>query len=313
MDTIAIEVVRGVPGEWEQAGRPASPLRQRMLRDMELAGLCRGTQETYIAAVVALQKRSGVRPDRLSERQVYEYILQLRDKQGVAKGTFQTHFHGLKFFYYRCLGLDWGLFTKKKVRLPQQVRLPVPLSREECRRLLAAIEKPVYRLCCSTLYALGLRLRDALSLPVSAIDSENMVVRIVSKRNRERIVPLPESLLQELRAFWVTHRHPVWVFPNVHGTGHVVRKSLYRAFESARQRAGLGSHIKTHCLRHSFATHLLESGVDIRVVQILLGHASLRSTEVYTHLTHAMRSDLRSRLDSMFGQAFPGGHEHDRT
>jgi site-specific recombinase XerD len=313
MAVIATEVAAEVQGDRLEAKHQVSPLRLRMIRDMDLAGLCRGTQKAYIAAVAALQQQSGVRPDRLSEQQVYEHILWLRDQQGVAKGTFQTHFHGLKFFYFRCLGLEWGLFTRKKIRLPQQLRLPVPLSREECRRLLAAIEKPVYRLCCSTMYALGFRLRDALTLPVSAIDSENMVVRIVSKRNRERIVPLPQSLLRELRAFWATHRHPVWIFPNAYGTGHAGRKSLYLAFESARQRAGFGPHIKTHCLRHSFATHLLESGVDIRTVQLLLGHASLRSTEIYTHLTHAMRSDLRSRLDGMFAQAFSGGLKHDRT
>jgi site-specific recombinase XerD len=284
-----------------------------MIQDMELAGLSRRTQETYIGAVAALQKKAGVRPDRLSEQEVYRHILWLREERGVAKGTFLTHFHGLKFFYFRCLGLEWGLFTRKKIRLPQQVRLPVPLSQEECRRLLAAIEKPVYRLCCSTMYALGFRLRDALTLSVRAIDAKSQVVRIVSKRNRERIVPLPDSLLRELRAFWLTHRHPVWLFPNAHGTGPMNRKSLYRAFETARQHAGLGSHIKTHCLRHSFATHLLEAGTDIRIVQMLLGHASIRSTQIYTHLTLAMRSDLRSRLDGMFGQAFPGGLKHDRT
>ena len=155
----------GRHGEGETPGsRRVSPLRQRMIRDMDLAGLCPRTQESYISAVAALQAKSGVTPDRLSEEDVYKYIVWLREERGVAKGTFLTHYHGLKFLYYRCLGCDWGLFTRKRVRLPQQVRLPVALTREECRRVLAEIDKPAYRLCCLTIYTLGLRLREGIGL-----------------------------------------------------------------------------------------------------------------------------------------------------
>ncbi len=300
-------------GHRHELGRKkrVSPLRRRMIQDMELAGLSQTTQQIYIGAVVALQQHYQEQPDRLSEKQVYEYILWLRDQKNVAKGTFQANFYGLKFFYYRCLGYDWGLFTKKKVRQPRQKRLPVALAQEECQRLIAAIRKPVYRLCCSAMYALGLRLKDSISLPISAIDSTQMVVRIISKRNRERIVPLPESLLFGMRAFWKTHRHEQWLFPNMSGSNHLCRKSLYRAFNSARDTVGLGLEIKTHCLRHSFATHLLESGVDIRIVQMLLGHASIQSTQIYTHLTQAMRSDLRKRLDDMYGSVSSGGQSNE--
>lgn len=289
-----------------------SPLRLRMMRDMDLAGFTPGTQETYIKAVAALQKHTGVRPDHLSEEDVYKYILWLRDERGVAKGTFQSHFHGLKFFYYQSLGVDWGLFTRKKIRQPMQMRLPVPVLPDDCRRLLAAIEKPVYRLCCSSMYVLGLRVKDATTLPIRAIDSRQMVVRLVSKRNRERIVPLPESLLLEWRNFWSTHRHREWLFPNKSGTRHLCRETLRRAFRNACQRVGLGPEITLHCLRHGFATNLLERGVDIRIVQMLLGHASIRSTEIYTHLTVAMQTGIRSHLDSMCGDVFPGGLSHGR-
>jgi site-specific recombinase XerD len=283
-----------------------------MIQDMSLAELTPRTQDTYIRAVAALQAHYGIRPDHLTEKQVYAYVLWMRDERGVAKGTLQTHFHGLKFFYFRCLGYDWALFTRKKVRLPRQKRLPSALPPEDCRRLIAAIDKPVYRLCASTMYTLGLRIAEAISFAVDAIDSKNMTVRLIGKRNKERILPLPESLLLAWRAFWKTHRHPLWLFPNRTGSNHLSRKSFYRAFRSARERARFGPQFTPHCLRHGFATQLLESGLDIRTVQILLGHASIRSTQIYTHLTEARRSELQERLDELFASVLPGGLSHDR-
>ena len=157
------------------------------------------------------------------------------------------------------------------------------------------------------MYTLGLRLKEVITLSVNNIDSSQMIVRIIGKGNKERIVPLPESLLISLRAFWKTHRHPTLLFPGIFGRGHITRKSLYRAFRSACIAAGLGEEIKTHSLRHSFATHLLEDGVDIRIVQALLGHASIRSTQIYTHMTIGMREDLRNVLDRHFNDIKEGG------
>jgi site-specific recombinase XerD len=283
-----------------------------MLRDMNLAGLCPRTQETYIIAVAAIQKRTGVRPDRLSQEQVYQYIVWLREERGIAKGTFLTHYHGLKFFFYRCLGRDWGVFSRLRVRLPKQVRLPLALTQEQCQHLLAEFDKPAYRLCALTIYTLGLRLHEGLGLKPANIDARQMVVRLVGKRNRERIIPLPESLLLALRAFWRTHGNPVWIFPNRLGHTPITRQALYAAFWDARQRAGLGKQITIQCLRHSFATRLLEKGVDVRTVQMLLGHASIQSTQIYTHLTTAMRGDLQQRLDGLFRDASVGGSGHGR-
>lgn len=162
------------------------------------------------------------------------------------------------------------------------------------------------------MYTMGLRLKDALSLPVDAIDSKNMVVRVISKGNKERIVPLPKELLHELRLFWTTHRHPTWVFPNMAGTSHMCRKSLYRAFTGARDSVGLSPQITVHCLRHSFATQLLQSGVEIHTLQILLGHASVKSTMIYTHMTEAMRGDLQKIIDQTFGGLFDAGVGHEK-
>ena len=293
-----------------QTGKQVSPLRQLMIRDMELAGLTRGTQQNYIGAVVKLQNHYTIRPDRLSEEQVLRYIFWLRDEKRLAKGTFLTNWHGLKFFYYRTLGLDWPLFTRKKVRQPLRKRLPVPIAWEDGRRLIAVLQKPSYRLCCSLMLALGLRISDVLVLTVQSIDSTQMIVRVIGKRNKERILPLPQTLLVALRRFWRTHRHPRWLFPNRNGTAPLCEKSVRRAFTKARDSLGINKTITPHSLRHGFATRLIENGVDIRIVQMLLGHASLRSTEIYTHLTKPMCENLRNQLNHVFADLFTEGGGH---
>ena len=294
-----------------EAKQKVSPLRKRMIRDMELAGYTGGTQQTYIGAVVKLQDHYHIRPDKLSEEQVQQYILWLRDEKDVAKGTFQTSWYGIKFFYYRMLGVDWTLFTRKKVRQPRCKRLPVPIAWDDGHRLIAAIRKPGYKLCCSFMLALGLRIGDVLALTVQSIDSTQMIVRVIGKRNKERILPLPETLYMALRTFWTTHRHPYLLFPNRNGTAPLCETSLRNAFSKARDSLGIRKNITPHSMRHGFATHLLENGVDIRIVQMLLGHASLSSTEIYTHLTKPMCDDLRNRLNIMFADLFTegGGHE----
>ena len=298
-------------GTKPQAKKQVSPLRQRMIGDMELAGLTGGTQQNYIRAVVMLQDHYTIRPDQLTEKQVQQYIFWLRDEKKVAKGTFQSNWAGIKFFYYHTLGVDWPLFTRKKVRPPLRKRLPVPIAWQDGHRLIGALQRPDYQLCCSFMLALGLRIGDVVPLTVDSIDAPQMLVRVIGKRNKERVVPLPQTLLVALRKFWLTHRHPRWLFPNDRGTAPLCVKSLRHAFNQARDSLGIPKSIKPHSLRHGFATHLLENGVDIRIVQILLGHASLRSTEIYTHLTKPMCENLRKQLDRMFADLFTQGANHD--
>ena len=221
-----------------------------MIRDMELAGLTAGTQRCYLGAVTALQEHTGTRPDRLTEKQVYQYILWLRDDKGVAKGTFQTQWYGIKLFYYRTLGVNWPLFTRKKVRQPRRKRLPHPVAWDDGRRLIAKMRKPGYRLCYSFMLALGLRFSDAVNLTVQAVDANNMIVRVIGKGNKERILPLPSALLKALRLYWLTHRNPHLLFPNRKGTAPFSNKSLRRAFTDARDRCGLDNHVTPHSLRH---------------------------------------------------------------
>ena len=154
------------------------------------------------------------------------------------------------------------------------------------------------------MYACGLRHSEAVRLPISAVDSQQMLLRVIGKRNKERVLPLSEPVLAMLREVWLTHRNRLWLFPNNDGTSHLSRGSSYRAFVMARRTSGLQGDFTPHMLRHSFATQLLERGVDIRIVQILLGHASIRSTMIYTHLTVPLRNELRTMLGQFFRDLF---------
>jgi site-specific recombinase XerD len=151
------------------------------------------------------------------------------------------------------------------------------------------------------MYGCGLRIGEAVSLPVGAVDSKRMSLRVIGKRNKERCVPLPKALLEPLREHWKSHRNPDWLFPARHGQGPMDRKSFRVAFVAARDRLGLDAKLTSHSLRHGYATRLLESGADLRVVQSLLGHGCIRSTQIYTHLTEPLRARIHQRVDSLFG------------
>lgn len=150
------------------------------------------------------------------------------------------------------------------------------------------------------MYACGLRTSEAISLSVNKIDSGQMCLRIIGKGDKERIVPLPTALLKPMRELWLTHRHPTWLFPNQKGSNHIPSATLGKAFRLACNATGLADDVKPHSMRHSFATKLLESGESLRVVQILLGHSSIRSTQIYTHLTEPLRQEVQDRINSVF-------------
>ncbi len=147
------------------------------------------------------------------------------------------------------------------------------------------------------MYAYGLRISEAVSLPITAVDSRQMLLRIVGKRNKERILPLSDNMLDLLRSAWKIHRCPKWVFSGQFVHRHISDAAIRSAFVKARSECGFDNDFRPHSLRHSFATHMLEQGVDIRIIQLLLGHSSIRSTEVYTHLTTPLQQAVREVLD----------------
>jgi site-specific recombinase XerD len=199
-----------------------------------------------------------------------------------------------------------GAVHEKKVRSPRQKRLPDVRSDDDCRRLIATLEKPVYRGCFTLIYAYGLRIGEAIKLPITAIDSKQMVLRLIGKRNKQRALPLTESMLEMLREVWKTHRSQKWLFPSRRTVTHLPDATARVAFNKARSECGFDDNFRPHSLRHSFATHLLQQGVDIRIIQILLGHSSIRSTEIYTHLTEPLREHLRQVLRQTTDGLFEG-------
>jgi integrase/recombinase XerD len=148
------------------------------------------------------------------------------------------------------------------------------------------------------MYACGLRIGEAVALEIGSIDNSNLLLRVIGKGNRERCVPLPQPVLDDLRKLWLAHRNPRWLFPNRSGTAPVGRDTLHNTFAMVARAAGIAG-ATSHSLRHSYATRLLENGVDTRVVQILLGHANIATTAIYTHLTEPTRASLRSVLDKL--------------
>lgn len=274
-----------------------SALRYRMIEDMRLAGLAEETQRAYIRAVRQLAAHYRRPPDQLSEEEVRTYVLALLD-QRVARGTFKSARFGLQFFYQQTLGVKWTFFTKR-IRLPRQKRLPEALSDEDVRRLLGCVRNPVHRSCLTVMYACGLRISEAVAIELKAIDSANRLLTITGKGNKERRVPLPSPVLADLRALWRQHRNPCWLFPNRRNDGPLDPGVLTQTFHDAAAKAGLPPGVTPHALRHSYATRLLEHGINLRVVQILLGHQHLSSTAIYTHLTEPTRASLKYTLDRL--------------
>ena len=284
-----------------------SPLQQRMLEDMQLRGLSARTQEAYARAVWQLAQHYHRSPAQLSDEDLRQYFLYLANEKKIARPTATIALCGIKFFYEQTLKQHWP--TLRFVRPAREWKLPVVLSREEVRRILREVRIPVYRACLKTIYSCGLRLLEGTRLQVPDVDSARMLLHIHGKSKKDRYVPLPESTLALLRAFWRTHRSPLWLFPapTRHGLAHslkhdggpVTRSSLQSAFRRAVQRAGIAKRAHVHTLRHSYATHLLEAGVNLRLIQDNLGHRSPRTTAIYTHLTREVRATLTEPLNQL--------------
>ena len=273
-------------------------LRQRMTQDLQLRGYSDRTVEAYVRAVAQLATFYHASPDRLCEEQIRQYLVHLSTVQKVARGTHTIALCGIKFFYQQTLGQAW---TVLEVARPKRTKkLPVVLSRDEVWRILDAVRIDAYRVCLTTIYAGGLRLMEGLGLQVPDIDSDRALFHIHGKGGKDRYVPLPDATLALLRTHWRTHRHPLWLFPASRGGGPVAastmvdvtpitRSTLQCAFARAVKQSGVHKRAHVHTLRHSYATHLLEAGVALPLIQDYLGHTSLRTTALYTHLTRELR------------------------
>jgi integrase/recombinase XerD len=265
-----------------------TPLREKMIEDMQLRGLSKRTQETYVRVVRQLAEYYDKPPDQLSEAELRQYFLYLKNEKGASRSTCTQALCGLKFFYQQSLQREWTILDF--IRPSRERKLPVILSVEEVRVILGRVRQPHYRVCLSTIYGCGLRLLEGVQVQVGDIDSSRMQLHVRGgKGNKDRYVPLPERTLAQLRQHWRRHHHPVWLFPGWRlGVSAPMDKSgVQRAFGAALIESGISKPASVHTLRHSYATHLLEAGVNLRQIQSYLGHDSLATTAIYTHLTQA--------------------------
>jgi site-specific recombinase XerD len=261
-----------------------------MIEDMQLRGLSKRTQESYVQAVGQLAKHYGKSPEQITEEELRQYFLYLQNVKQAAPSSCIVALCGIRFLYQHTLQRAWPTLTFVRPVLPQ--KLPIILSVEEVQRLLSCLRRPHYRVCLSTIYSCGLRLLEGVQLQVSQIDSSRMVLHIrQGKGRKDRYVPLPQRTLALLRGYWLSHRNPVWLFPSSRDGGMATAtcainpSGVQKALRQARQESGLSKPATVHTLRHSWATHLLEAGINLRLIQVWLGHNSLNTTAIYTHLT----------------------------
>lgn len=281
-------------------------LRRRMTEDLQLRGMSARTQVMYVRAVWQLAEHYKRSPDNINEEELRQYFLFLKNEKKYSRSASTIALCGIKFFYENTVKRDWPTLTF--VRAPREQKLPVVLSREEVRRTLGSVRLLRYRVCLSMHYSCGLRLLEGTHLQIPDIDSARRLVHVhLGKGEKDRYVPLPDRALELLRQQWKTHRNALWIFPTP-GRGGIhmptaadplSRSSVQNAFKRAVKAVGIHKRVSVHSLRHSYATHLLEAGVNLRLIQEYLGHRSATTTALYTHLTEkakAMATETINRI-----------------
>jgi len=269
-------------------------LRIKMIEEMKLRNFSPRTEQSYVSAMVGLVKYYRQSPDQLTQEQIRSYLLHLKDR-GLSPSSRNVAISGLKFFYHQILG-----WSEQKLFLPPRKRswrLPEVLSPQEVERLLCASSKLRDRCLLITAYATGLRVSELVRLKVSDIDKERMMVRVEQGKGRkDRYTILSPRLLSELRTYWKEHRSPTWLFPNANDSPISIDYAQ-RIYNLAKVKAGITKGKGIHTLRHCFATHLLEAGVDLVTIQTLLGHHSLQSTQRYLQIRQPKLTSTASPLD----------------
>ena len=271
-----------------------TPLRQRLIEDLRLRNYSPETVKAYVRYVAQFARHFGRSPALLTPEHARQYQLHLLEKK-VSWSAYNQSVCALRFLYGTTLGRKDDIPRLPFGRKPK--RIPVVLNRDEVLKLLQCIPSRKQRMLLTTMYATGMRVGEAVRLRVSDIDSRRMTILVSrGKGNKQRLVPLSQKLLTELRLFWKTHRNPVWLFPSRRPDRPLTAAAAGRTLQRAKLRAGLKRRFSTHVLRHTFATELLEAGVDLFSIQKILGHRSLSTTATYTHVR---RSHLQEACQSL--------------
>jgi len=273
-----------------------------MIQDMQLRNFSPHTQKAYVRAVAKFAQFFGTSPDLLSPEQVRTYLVHLVQQKRASWSFYNQTLCALRFYYHTTLGKDCllaGIPCPK-----EQKKLPVVLSTSEVTRFFNAITNLKHRAMFMAAYAGGLRVSELVGLRVRDIDSQRMMIRICQGKGRkDRFVPLSTRLLEVLRAYWTARRPTGWLFPGKFPDRPIHPRAVHLICRRITRRAGLNKHVTVHTLRHSYATHLLDTGTDLRTIQVLLGHRNIKTTARYTHVSPAKLGSIPSPLDLLDSEA----------
>ena len=271
-------------------------LRKQMDGDLVVRGMAVRTRESYLGAVAGLAKYYGRSPDQVTEQEVQRYLLHLIEERKLAWSSCNIAAQGLKFFYRVTLKRPEAQFGIPTARQPQ--KLPQILAREEVARLIERTAHPKHRAILMTTYGAGLRLNELCHLKIGDIDSARMTIRVEQgKGAKDRYTLLSPRLLAELRRYWIAYRPKVWLFASNDGEHPIGDATVQKIFYAAKKRAAIVKQCGIHGLRHAFATHLLEAGVDVHTIQRLMGHGHISSTLRYFHLARKHLAGTTSPLE----------------
>jgi site-specific recombinase XerD len=285
-------------------------LREKMIREMELRNLSENTQRSYLQAVYGLAKHYMQSPDKLTKEMIEDYLLYLKKEKENALTTVGSAITGMRFFYNHILGDEQLSPSCSFAKTPR--KLPTVLSQEEIWSIINATNNMKHRLLLMTTYSAGLRATEVLALKAEHIDSKRMLIKVTGKGGKQRYTLLAKKLLPELREYYKTYRPKILLFPSHRKGKPLTYQTIRSLYEKARQRAGVNRGAGVHTLRHSFATHLLEAGYDIRKIQVLMGHTRLTTTMIYLHVSRETLAKIPSPLD-LFNPDKTNGGDNDDT
>jgi integrase/recombinase XerD len=279
---------------------------QKMVKALQVAGMGESTQEAYVRTMRKLSEFYDKTPDKITEEELVDYFIHCQEVIKWSPATMRICYSGIKFFFINVLKRKWH--TLKLAKAKREKRLPAILSREEVRKILLQVNTPHNYAYLKTVYSCGLRLQEGLFLEVSDIDGKRNMIHVHRGKGAiHRYVPLPQATYQLLREYWLTHKNQRLIFPAV-GRGQnkgptstipMSIEGVQGAFRRAKYDAGIMKRASVHTLRHSYATHLLEAGVNLRVIQKNLGHSNIETTMIYLHLTNKGMEDAYLIIDSL--------------
>ena len=284
-------------------------LRKKMIRALELRNLSKHSKKSYLNAVNGISRYYGKSPDQLTQEMIEDYLLYLKKEKKCALTTVGTAITGLRFFYIHVVGKEQLAPSCNFAKTPK--KLPSVLSKKEILRIIEATDNLKHRVMLMATYSAGLRASETLSLKPEHIDSERMLIKVTGKGDKQRYTLLSKKLLSELRDYYKQYRPKVYLFPSPKKITPLGYEAIRAVYEKARKKAGVTKGAGIHTMRHSFATHLLEAGYDIRKIQVLLGHTRLSTTIIYLHVSRKTLSAIPSPLDLIDPDKPEGGDDDE--